>query len=173
MFFCIKLTDIVSLSPKVMFGNIHKHIYKQLDTLYSKKIFGKINAYVIKILLVNNKSITNGFINNINGFINYNVEYIALIYQPVRNEKIEIIVDRSNNLSIWGHIKNLEEVSNTDIIECMVPKEYLHGYKNVEKNDINMWIKGDNIIRESSNIMVNILNFQFDSNKLIIIAETI
>jgi DNA-directed RNA polymerase II subunit RPB7 len=175
MFSTITLDDVISLKSKQIGSNIKERVVRSLKDSYEKKVLGKINSYIISIVDVNEDSIKDGIINDINGDTNYKLEYTAVIFRPMKNHILDVTVDYCNDLGIWGHSSLLPEVS---LIECicprhMIPNEYSHD----ESND--SWIFDDdavttsNVIQEGSEIKLKVENTQIDATKMLIIGSLV
>ena len=149
--------------------NMKDIIVDILRNKFEGKIFTKINGYVVKILNIDKKSILNGSINDINGEINYKIKYSAVIFKPIKNSVLDIVVDYCNDLAIWGHYELLSDVS---IIECITPSHLIP--ENYTYNEMdNYWDSDGKSIKEGSFIKIKVINVQIDVTKMSIIGEII
>ena len=168
----VKLKDTVNLPSKQIGSNIKERVMQGLQNSFEKKILGKINGYVIKVVDINEDTIKDGVINDINGDTNYNMEYTAVVFKPVKNDVVGVTVKYCNDLAVWGTLTILPEV---DIIECICPNKYLNtsGFHHDETQD--QWINNDNEnkIHEGSEINIRIINTQIDATKISIIGELV
>jgi DNA-directed RNA polymerase II subunit RPB7 len=186
MFSRIVLRDDVQLLPNQIGSNINNRIIESLKKSFEKKILGRINSYIIAISDVNEDSIKNGTINDINGGINYNLEYTAVIFRPMKNHILDVTINNCNDLGIWGFATLLPDVT---FIECICPKHLLKGYTFSEES--SQWIKNEpedekeskqkkknkkkqlDIVSLNSKVQIKILNFQIETTKISIIGSIV
>jgi len=165
MFSVVSLEDSVKLKPEQLGFTKHKeHIVK----LFEGKILGRINSYIIKIIDIDTTSIKDGLVNDIDGSTNYNVKYTAVIFEPVLNQVLNVIVKECNNNTIWFNLLMIPDVS---LIECICTKKYIpEKYK--FNDDLCIWSSETNdIIGIGTELKLEILNFQIDSNKIMIFGS--
>lgn len=163
MFYIINLEDNIALEPKFISKNISLILKNYLITLYKNKVIGKINAYIIDILDIDN--IIEGEIDNITGNITYSVKYTASIFKPIKGQNINIKINYINNIGIWGV---LDVLPNSNI-ECFIPKSYLHNFKYIDS--LNEWVNSSQEITINSIINVSIINLQLEINKIILVGK--
>jgi DNA-directed RNA polymerase subunit E'/Rpb7 len=134
MFSTVTLIDTIKLRSDQIGPDIRERIIHSLKKNYEKKVLGKINGYIIEIVDVNEDTIKDGVINDINGDINYKLEYTAVMFKPIKGDILDITVDHCNDLGIWGHSTILSDVS---IIECICTKNLIpDGFIYNEEQDI-------------------------------------
>ncbi len=176
MYSIVELEDIVKLEANQL-DNIYDSIKKNLINNYEKKILGRINSYIIKISNIDTSSIKNGIISDINGSVSYKVRYTAIIFEP-KNGHLNITITKSNEVGIWGYptmiytedeVKKIKNVS----IECMCPKDIISdkfSYENLN------WISKNNKdvkLTIGTEIIVNIMNYSIESNKISLVGEIV
>lgn len=168
MFSVVALEDNIKLKAE----DIGKNIYnKNIIKSFEGKILGKINSYIIKIIDVNLNSIKEGIINDIDGSTNYLIKYTAVIFEPIKDQILDVIVKECNDNTIWATLSLLK---NVNIIECIIPKKYIDT-KYTFNEDTSTWTTKNNseIIKVFSELKLKIVNFQIDSNKIMIIGSMI
>lgn len=170
MFSTLTLEDSINLPSNQIGSNIQERVLQNLKKNYEKKVLGKINGYIISIIDVNENTIKEGKVNDINGDVSYKLEYTAAIFRPIKGTPLDITVDYCNDLGIWGHLTLLPEVS---IIECICPKHMIP--KDYKYNElINDWVSVDNPkkkISSGSEIQLKVFNTQIDATKMLIIGS--
>ena len=124
---------------------------------------------IIKIIDVAVDSIKDGIINDIDGSTNYLVKYTAVIFEPIKDQYLDILVKECNDNTIWATLSLLKNVS---IIECIIPKKYIDS-NYVFNEDTSTWSYNSEIIKVGSELKLKIVNFQIDSNKIMIIGSMI
>jgi DNA-directed RNA polymerase subunit E'/Rpb7 len=169
MFSTITLKDTVKIHSCQIGPNIKERIIHSLKKNYEKKVLGKINGYIIEIVDVNEDTIKDGVINDINGDTNYKLEYTAVMFRPIKKDILNITVDHCNDLGIWGHSTILPDVS---IIECICTKNYLpKGFTFEEESE--KWVSDYETIEEGSDIQLQVLDTQIDATKMLIIGNIV
>lgn len=175
MFSTITLQDTIMLNSSLIGPNIKERVIQTLRKNYEKKVLGKINGYIIVIVDVNEDTIKDGVINDINGDTNYKLKYSAVVFKPIKNHILDVTVDYCNDLGIWGHATLLPDVS---IIECVCPSHMIFNYVHDEK--IDEWVLNDKdskvdlqskTIHEGSEIQLKVVNTQIDATKMLIIGS--
>ncbi len=167
MFSIISLRNNIDLKPNQIGSNIYNQISNELKHRFEKKILGKIDGYIINIVHVH-KDIKNQKINDINGSVNYDIQYTAVVVKPIKDQSVNIKITTCNGAGIWGHLTLLNDV---EMIECIVPEHYLLNYK---YDDIKEeWVKydGTNSLKIFSSVDIKIINYTIDINKIIIIGS--
>ena len=169
MFSTLTLEDSVNLSAKQIGPNIKERVLGTLRKKYERKVLGKINGYLISIIDVDEDTVKDGSVNDINGDVTYKLEYTAVVFRPIKGSVLSITVDYCNDLGIWGHSSLLPDVS---VIECICPKHMIpKGFKHDEKTD--EWVQKNPkiIIRPGSEIQLKVFNTQIDATRMLIIGS--
>lgn len=169
MFSTITLKDTIKLRSNQIGPNIKERIIHSLKKNYEKKVLGKINGYIIEIVDVNEDTIKDGVINDINGDTNYKLEYTAVMFKPIKEDILDITIDHCNDLGIWGHSTILSDVS---IIECICTKNLIpKGFTYDE--EFEKWVSETKIIEEGTEVKLKVLNTQIDATKMLIIGNIV
>ena len=164
MFSVVALEDNIKLKSE----DIGKNIYnKNIIKSFEGKVLGRINSYIIKIIDIDLESIKDGLVNDIDGSTNYLVKYNAVIFEPIKDQILDVIVKECNDNTIWTILSLLPKV---DIIECIIPKKYISSAYNFNEDTLS-WKSDYGIIKIGSELKLKIVNFQIDSNKIMIIGS--
>jgi DNA-directed RNA polymerase II subunit RPB7 len=146
---------------------LKKIIIDKLKDACENKIFSKIDGFLIKIMRVHSDKIEYGSINDINGEINYKIYYDAVVFKPIKNDKIEVLVSECNDFGIWGICALLPDNPK---IEIIIPKNYISNNFNYNEDE-NIWYSNNIKIQKGSEIEAIVLNVQIDVTKMLIIAK--
>jgi len=108
--------DTISIEPSLM-----SNAYVIKDSLIAK-IEGFVvpeGFYVLKVIHICDDYLGKGQISDIDGSINYNVRYSALVFNPVEGSVFDIIVNKVTDVGIWGEPLLCKKYSlNILKIEC-------------------------------------------------------
>ena len=167
MFSIVSLEDNIKIKPSE-FGlqNIHDKI---IINTFEGKVLGRINSYIIKIIDVDHESIKDGLVNDIDGSINYLIKYSAVIFEPMKDHILDVIVKECNDNTIWSKVALLKNVS---IIECICPKKYIDTSFTFNEETLT-WSNSNTVIKIGSELKLKIVNYQIDSNKIMIIGSIV
>lgn len=187
MFYLKTLKDTVPLKPSYIGANIANKILDYLKEKYERKIYGKVNGYVLSVVDVNEKSIKNGIVDDTTSFINYTIEYSLVLFIPEKGEYINVKIDYCSNPGLWGSVYDLYDYDKTEgystFIECFCPNTFMKKYKyneiteefEIKKQDL---LKHDTkhdtkheIIRNGSIVRMRIVSYKIDTNKMEILCE--
>ena len=183
MFSVVKLDDTIKLVPN-QFRNINEQVKQNIINKYERKIIGKIDGYVIKIIDIDENYIKDGTIYDINGSVNYIIKYTSVIFTPVKDGILDVTVKTCNEIGLFCSVDLIEENNQTKtkinaygqpevIIDCLCPKDIIGPDSYKYDSQKNVWANKDYIITTSSKIIIKILNFQIEPNKIIIIGTIV
>ena len=169
-----KLNIKINIKPNELNKNINEIIFLKLK----KKTEGIcINVgYVIRNSIdIINKSI--GKIINLNNksFIEYSINYSAIILSPNKDDIINCYIDNINKLGIVAYIKLSELIKSTDIninidneIDTFSNSPLIIIIPETNIDDITKYNKNDNI-----NIKVVAIRIKYNSDKIQLIGSMI
>jgi DNA-directed RNA polymerase subunit E'/Rpb7 len=168
MFSIVKLDEEINIRANQLGPDLKKQITDTLCSTNEGRIISKINGYLIKILDVD--TITVGLINDINGSTCYSVIYSAVMFIPrTKNQKDQLLdmdIKKCSEMGIWLALTALSKV---DIIECVIPKNYLTD-KGFSFNN-NTWIKSEKILKIGTEVKVSIINTEVNFNNILMIGQ--
>tara|TARA_B100001094_G_scaffold327359_1_gene385424 strand:+ start:1783 stop:2307 length:525 start_codon:yes stop_codon:yes gene_type:complete len=165
-----KLSTKINLKPNELNQNINEIIFYKLKT--QNEGFCIKEGYIIKNSIdIINKSI--GHIVNLNNksYIQYNINYKAIILSPKENDIINCYIDNINKLGIVAYIKLSEllnsiyidksnDTFNNSPIVIIIPESNI--------DDITKYNNNDNI-----NVKINATRIKYNSDKIQLIATLI
>ena len=183
MFSIMLLEDTVKLNANqgAQITSIKENIVK----LFEKKILGRINSFIIKIIDLDNYSIKDGYISDIDGSSNYVVKYTAVVFEPMKDQVLDVVVKECTDSAIWFYLKMLPNIS---MIECICTRKYIpdsyqfdedlrifsrskNGVQETMINEVKESSRSANDIKLGTELKVLILNFQIDSNKIMLFGS--
>jgi DNA-directed RNA polymerase subunit E'/Rpb7 len=167
MFSVVKLKDTIQLKAKQLGDKIHSQIHKSVVNNYEHKINNKINAYIIKIIDIDD-DFDNGIVNDIDGSVSYSIIYVAVIFMPIKNHIIDVTIEESNEIGLFGCSKIIPNGPEIEI-KFITPKDILIGYNYNNGN----WNNAKKKITNNSEIKLKILNYQMDFNKIVVIGTVV
>ena len=167
MFSIVKLEDIIKLDPK-QFNNITESVKQNLVSNYENKVIGKLDSFVIKIVDIDEHTIINGKVNEVTGGVNYLVRYTAVLFNPVKNGILDVVIYKSNEIGLFGKVKLINNGDNVNI-QCIMPKELLtnHTFSITDQ----CWHNGTDNVKVDSNIKMKIKDVTMDYYRIVIIGE--
>tara|TARA_Y100001935_G_C16986512_1_gene351365 strand:- start:55 stop:594 length:540 start_codon:yes stop_codon:yes gene_type:complete len=170
-----KLSKKINIKPDELNKNINEIIHSKLKEFNEGYCVDE--GYIIKNSIdIINKSI--GHIINLNNksFIQYLVNYTAIILSPKEDDIINCYVDNINKLGIIAYIK-LSELLNTldnssinldSNIDNFINSPLIIIIPETDIDDIDKYNKNDNI-----NIKVNAVRIKYNSDKIQLIGSMI
>jgi len=167
MFKVESLNDIIPLRPNQIGSNIYDRVVDSLKDKIEHKILGKIDAYVISIVNIDDSSLINGTIDEVTSSINYNVAYDAVVFRPIKGEMIDVKVDYCSDPGIWGYVCYIEDIN----IQCFLPRKYMKPCSFDEKTETFL-IDGEKICKDST-VTLKIVESKIDSNSIEILCSMI
>jgi len=168
MFKVESLNDIIPLSPNQIGSNIYERVVDSLKEKIEHKILGKIDAYVISIVNIDNSSLINGTIDEITSSVNYNVAYDAVVFKPIKGETIDVKVYYCNEPGLWCYVCYIEGMN----IQCFVPRKYMVPCTYNEKNETFILNNGEKLCKDSI-ISLKIVESNISSNSIEILGTMI
>jgi len=169
-----KLTTKINIKPNELNQNINEIIFLKLKELTEGVCINEgyvitdsidiINKYIGKIINLNNKS-----------YIEYCINYSAIILSPNKDDIINCYIDNINKLGIVAYIKLSELIKSTDIninidneIDTFSNSPLIIIIPETNIDDITKYNKNDNI-----NIKVVAIRIKYNSDKIQLIGSMI
>ena len=167
-----KLTTKINIKPNELNQNINEIIFLKLKELTEgvcinegyviKDSIDIINKYIGKIINLNNKS-----------YIEYCINYSAIILSPNKDDIINCYIDNINKLGIVAYIKLSELIKLTDIninidneIDTFSNSPLIIIIPETNIDDITKYNKNDNI-----NIKITAIRIKYNSDKIQLIGS--
>ena len=169
-----KLTTKINIKPNELNQNINEIIFLKLKELTEGVCINEgyvitdsidiINKYIGKIINLNNKS-----------YIEYCINYSAIILSPNKDDIINCYIDNINKLGIVAYIKFTELINSIDNINLDIDNDQIDTFINspliiivpeTNIDDITKYNKNDNI-----NIKVVAIRIKYNSDKIQIIGK--
>lgn len=167
-----KLSEKINIKPNELNKNINETIFYKLKTQNEGLCINE--GYIIKNSIeIINKSM--GHILNLNNksYIQYDINYKALLLSPKENDIINCYIDNINKLGIVAYVKMTELLSSINInidetndtfnnspVVIIIPE--------INIDDITKYNNNDNI-----NVKINALRIKYNSDKIQLIATLI
>ena len=169
-----KLTKIINIKPNELNQNINEIIFLKLKEFTEGFCINEgyvitdsiniINKSIGKIINLNNKS-----------YVQYSINYSAIILSPNKDDIINCYIDNINKLGIVAYIKLSELIKSTDIninidneIDTFSNSPLIIIIPETNIDDITKYNKNDNI-----NIKVVAIRIKYNSDKIQLIGSKI
>ena len=169
-----KLTKIINIKPNELNQNINEIIFLKLKEFTEGFCINEgyvitdsiniINKSIGKIINLNNKS-----------YVQYSINYSAIILSPNKDDIINCYIDNINKLGIVAYIKLSELIKSTDIninidneIDTFSNSPLIIIIPETNIDDITKYNKNDNI-----NIKVVAIRIKYNSDKIQLIGSMI
>ena len=167
-----KLTKIINIKPNELNQNINEIIFLKLKEFTEGFCINEgyvitdsiniINKSIGKIINLNNKS-----------YVQYSINYSAIILSPNKDDIINCYIDNINKLGIVAYIKLSELIKSTDIninidneIDTFSNSPLIIIIPETNIDDITKYNKNDNI-----NIKVVAIRIKYNSDKIQLIGS--
>ena len=169
-----KLTTKINIKPNELNQNINEIIFLKLKEFTEGFCINEgyvitdsiniINKSIGKIINLNNKS-----------YVQYSINYSAIILSPNKDDIINCYIDNINKLGIVAYIKLSELIKSTDIninidneIDTFSNSPLIIIIPETNIDDITKYNKNDNI-----NIKVVAIRIKYNSDKIQLIGSMI
>tara|TARA_Y100001958_G_C21247647_1_gene579263 strand:+ start:7054 stop:7584 length:531 start_codon:yes stop_codon:yes gene_type:complete len=167
-----KLSTKINIKPDELNQNINEIIYYKLKSMNEGLCINE--GYIIKNSIeIINKSM--GHIVNLNNksYIQYNVNYKAILLSPKENDVINCYIDNINKLGIVAYIKLSELLESIDIDIDKINDTFNNSpvviiIPEINIDDITKYNNNDNI-----NVKINAIRIKYNSDKIQLIATLV
>ena len=169
-----KITKNINIKPNELNQNINETIFLKLKNLVEGYCINE--GYIIPNSIdIINKSI--GRVINLNNksYIEYSVNYNAIVISPNKDDIINCYIDNINKLGIVAYIKFTELINSIDNINLDIDNDQIDTFINspliiivpeTNIDDITKYNQNDNI-----NIKVVAIRIKYNSDKIQLIGS--
>eukprot|EP00834_Sanchytrium_tribonematis_P008132 NODE_870_length_3391_cov_0.839915.p3 type:complete len:172 gc:universal NODE_870_length_3391_cov_0.839915:2371-2886(+) len=113
MYFLKELTHSLKLHPAFFTANLKEHLKKRLLAEIEGSCSGRF-GYIVCVLKITN--IDKGVI-NLEGYAEYHIKYLCIVFKPFKGEVVEGIVSSVNKMGFFCDVGPLNVFISTHLID--------------------------------------------------------